>query len=520
MEAENWSFAKMLATQAKRSPDKTALIFRGAETSYGELQSRANSIAQALIEVGVKPGGRIAILDLNSDTYVAVFYGAALARATTVGINSRLAPPEVAFIVNDAGAEVLFVGPDHVALVEEIETSLSTVTRIVAIAGGHDRWPSLTTWLQNQPDEAPQLEYQQTDDVIQLYTSGTTGHPKGVCHGNRQYAELIKASRAATWGEFDTETVMLVAMPLFHVAGFNLCNLVLNEGGTCVITQQVDPDEILEFVPRFRITDTLFVPAVILALVNHPKAPTTDFSSFRNISYGAAPIAASLLDQARALFQCRFTHLYGLTESLGAGTYLPPDMHDEALGKLRSVGVPYPGSELRIVDGAGNRCAQGEVGEIIMRSSWIMRCYWKRDSATEQTVVSGWLHSGDAGYMDEDGYVYIHDRVKDMIVSGGENVYPAEVESALFEHPAIADVAVIGIPDDKWGEAVKAVVVLKPDAQLSEAELIAFARQRIAGFKIPRSMDIIDELPRNASGKVLKRTLRDPYWAGHQRRVN
>jgi fatty-acyl-CoA synthase len=261
------------------------------------------------------------------------------------------------------------------------------------------------------------------------------------------------------------------------------------------------------------------VPAVILFVMQQPDIATRDVSSVRQVIYGASPIAEELLVQAAAKFKCDFVQVYGLTETTGGGTNLKPADHDAARNKLRSCGKPNKGVEVRIVDEAGNDVPQGEVGEIIMRGGSIMKGYWNKSEATADAVKDGWFYSGDAGFLDEEGYVFIHDRVKDMIVSGGENIYPAEVENALFAHPDIADVAVIGVPDEKWGEAVKACVVLAEGKTLSEDEIIAFARARIAGYKLPKSVDFVAALPRNPSGKILRRELREPYWEGQERRV-
>jgi acyl-CoA synthetase (AMP-forming)/AMP-acid ligase II len=473
-----------------------------------------------LITLGIAPRSRIAVLDTNHSRYFEIYYGALKTNCAFVGLNSRLAAPEIAWIVNDAEARVLFVGAGHYSLVEQIEAEMPSIAQIVALDGGHSRWPSYGEWRDSLSSRDPEVPGEFDDDVIQLYTSGTTGHPKGVCHTNRTWHHVADAARAADWGAYDASTVMLVCVPVFHVAGFNLTNMTLLAGGTVVLTRQVDPPELLEVLARHRVTDTLFVPAIILALVSLPNARSANLASLATILYGAAPIAESLLDQARATFGCEFVHLYGLTENLGMGTHLAADMHDPKLGKLRSVGRPYPGLELTILDADGKPQGSGEIGEIVMKSPWVMRAYWRNPQATDSTVRDGWLHSGDAGYRDADGYVYIVDRVKDMIVSGGENVYPAEVENALFDHPAVQDVAVIGVPDERWGESVKAIVVVRPGMTLDGSDLIRHARERIAGYKVPKTVEVVPELPRNASGKVLRRELREKYWAGRDRRVN
>jgi fatty-acyl-CoA synthase len=284
---------------------------------------------------------------------------------------------------------------------------------------------------------------------------------------------------------------------------------------------ETDPGEILRLIATKRITYAFLVPALILFVMQHPNAKATDFSCLKNISYGASPISDDVLLRAKQMFGCQFLQVYGLTETTGGGTFLQPEDHDPARGKLRSCGRPAPGHEIRVVGNDNNALPHGEVGEIQIRANNVMKGYWNKADATAKAVCSErWFSTGDAGFFDADGYLYIHDRVKDMIVSGGENIYPAEVENALMGHPAIADVAVIGVPDDRWGEAVKAIVVKKPGVAAAPAEIIAFARNRIAGYKLPKSVDFIDALPRNPSGKVLRKDLRKPYWEGRARQVN
>ncbi len=321
------------------------------------------------------------------------------------------------------------------------------------------------------------------------------------------------------WGGWVAEDVNLVAMPLYHVGGCIWAFLGLYVGTTNILQPEVDPPVILEVIERYRITQVFFVPAVILFLLQTPGAATTDVSSVRHVMYGASPIPYPVLQRAVKMFNCGFAQLYGLTETTGAVTYLAPEAHDGS-EKMKSCGKVMSSAKVQVVDGNGQQCPPGVVGEIIISGNQVMKGYWNLPEETEKSIRDGWFHSGDAGFFDADGYLYIHDRVKDMIVSGAENIYPAEVESALAGHESIADVAVIGVPDEKWGETVKAVVVLVPGAALSEGEVIAYARTQIGGFKIPRSVDFMDELPRNPSGKILKRELRKPYWQGHDRQVN
>ena len=498
---------------ARSDPQRRALVFEDLQFTYAQLQQHSNAVSHALLREGVPPQTRIALLDLNHPAFFEIFLGAVKARCTLTPLNARLAPPEIAWILNDACAPVLFVGRDHYAAVEAIEAQLPQLRTIIALHGGHARWPSYEQWRAAPSTDDPLLEYAEDEDTIQLYTSGTTGNPKGVCHSHRTWGHATRAVKAFDDDLFREDCVMLVALPLFHVAGFNPATFVLSSGGCVVMTRRPDPAEIIELMHRQRVTNVMLVPSLILAIVNLVH-DTQRFPALRRVGYGAAPMSESLLSQARQLFACSFEHVYGMTENIGCATNLSPSMHTIESGKLRSCGRAYEGCEVRIVDAAGRDLPAGTVGEIIMRSSWIMRGYWRQPEATAAAIRDGWLWTGDAGYLDADGFLFIHDRVKDMIKSGEENIFPAEVENAIYGHPAIADVAVIGVPDVRWGEAVTAVVVLKPAAQLELAELQQYLRGRIGGFKIPKSLATVAALPRNASGKVLRRMLREQFASG------
>jgi len=514
------SVADISRVHAAERPDAVALDFNDRTTTYAELDARTNRVAQGLIGLGQRPGARIGYLGKNVDRYFEVLLGAFKARGVIVGVNWRLAPPEIAYVLNDAGCEVLFVGKGYYEIVEKILPQCPMLKIVIAMDGGHPEWPAYEVWRDAQAANDPMLPVAPDDDVIQLYTSGTTGHPKGVQLTSANYLAILHSATKLGLATYTSDDVVLIAMPFFHVAGVNLGLLSLAHGARGIVLGDIDPDEILRLMEVKRITYAFLVPAVILFLTQHPRARQTDFSALKNISYGASPITDTVLLTAKEIMGCEFLQVYGLTETTGGGTYLPPEDHDPARGKLRSCGLPAPGYEVRVVDGNGKTLGPREVGEIVMRAPGIMKGYWNKDEATRKAVVNGWFHTGDAGYFDEDGYLYIHDRVKDMIVSGGENIYPAEVENAIASHPAVADVAVIGVPDERWGEAVKAMVVKKTGETVDPAGIIAWARERIAGYKLPKSVDFIEALPRNPTGKVLRRELRQPYWEGRDRQVN
>jgi acyl-CoA synthetase (AMP-forming)/AMP-acid ligase II len=506
--------------QAAVRPDGVALTFKGRLTTFGALDRLASQIANGLIEAGVEPGDRVAAYAANSDLYIALFFGCVKARATLVGVNARLAPPEVAFVLDDSKAKALFVGAHFAAAAPKALAHAQVAPLVIGIDAPLGDSPTLAAWAADFSAQDPRLAADPDDDVIQLYTSGTTGLPKGVQITDAAYLRFFRYGLAADWADYAPGDAVLVAMPLFHVAGINTAILSVAQGAKGVVLEAIDPAEILRLIPAEKIRHAFFAPTIINMLMQVPGSESVDYSSLERVFYGASPIAEDLLRRAQARFGCSFTQLYGMTESLGAGTYLPPEDHAEGRDKLRSCGKPWPGFQIECRRADGTACAPGEVGEIVMTSDCLMKAYWNRQDATADTIRDGWLHTGDAGYFDEEGYLYIHDRVKDMIVSGGENVYPAEVENAIFGHPAVADVAVIGVPDEKWGEAVKAIIVPKPGAVVEADSIIAYARERIAGYKAPKSIDVIDALPRNPSGKILRRELREPYWAGHTRRVS
>jgi long-chain acyl-CoA synthetase len=362
------------------------------------------------------------------------------------------------------------------------------------------------------------------DEVsMQLYTSGTTGLPKGVMLTNANLSTAI-GSAGDTFSITD-DTVSLVAMPLFHIGGSGWALCAMSRGGRSIILRDVDPALLLDLIATERITEMFVVPAVLMMLLATPSLATTDLSSLRLIFYGASPISEDVLVKCMAAFGCGFCQVYGMTETTGAITALSFEDHDPdgpRRGLLRSAGKPHESVELRVVDPDTGKDVQArEVGEIWTRSPYNMAGYWGKQDETARTIdADGWLRTGDAGYFDADGYVYLHDRIKDMVVSGGENIYPAEVENVLLSHPAVVDAAVIGVPDEKWGETVKAIVVLAPGATLDEADVTAHCRAALAHYKCPTSVEAVEALPRNPSGKILKRELRAPYWAGRQRSIN
>ena len=512
-------FANIPRYAADTFGDATAFWFEGRKTSYRQVEDISNRLANTMLELGVEPGERVCYLGKNSDYFYLILWGAAKVRAAMTGINNRLAAPEVSYALNDSRASTLFVTPDFFHVISQIEADCPHLKNIICVEGERAGWLSYDQLVENAASTDPGLAHLPDDDVVQLYTSGTTGFPKGVQLTNDNYLGMFRQLNHVDWAHYESGEAVMNAMPLFHVAGVNFGIFGMVQGAEVVILREIVPQDILRLIEEKQINHAFWVPAVILMLTQLPEVRKTDFSSLKRVSYGASPIAEDLLKTAIEIMGCKFTQLYGLTETGGAATYLPSEAHDPSWGKLRSCGVPWPGASVRTVDGDGNPTRPNEVGEIVIKANFVMKGYWNKPEATQDAIRNGWFHTGDAGYLDEEGFLYIHDRVKDMIVSGGENVYPAEVENAIFSHPDVADVAVIGIPSDAWGEEVKAIVVKAPGADPSAEDIIQFARERIASYKAPKTVDFIDALPRNPSGKILRKDLREPYWQGQERRV-
>lgn len=510
------TFDGFLSHWATDRPDGLAMQEDDRRSTYAELDQRTAKVAAALLTAGLHKGDRIAWIGKNSDLYFTLFYGAARVGIVMCPIGWRLAPAEMAYIVNDTGAKMVFTGPGFEALGETLKDQLIHALDIVDAAS-----------TEAMIDEADRIAFDPAgpdDAVLQLYTSGTTGKPKGAVLSNRNLFALRKHSEDANhaYTKWDDDEVVLIAMPCAHIGGTGVGIMAMASGLPALVLAEFTPDGVFDAFESGGATRLFIVPAALQMLINHPRCSSVDYSRLKYILYGAAPMPLELLRQCIAMFGAQFIQVYGMTETTGTIVMLPPEDHDPAGNKrMRSAGKALPGVELKIVDGEGRELPSGEVGELWTRSSNNMLQYWNLPDATLSTVeAAGWVKTGDAGYLDEDGYLYIHDRVKDMIITGGENVYPAEVESAIYGHPDVLEVAVIGIPDDKWGESVKAFCVPKAGHTIVTEGIIEWARERIAGFKVPKTVDVIAALPRNASGKILRKDLRAPYWEGRERQVN
>jgi len=500
--------ADLVRTQAAARPDAPAVSCGDRTLTFAELHGRSSRVAQALLGEGVGRGDRVAVLDKNSQTFFEVAFGCSKIGAVTVGLNWRLAAVELEDVLRDARVAVLLVGEEHRSLVP---ADLPGV-RVIGLGNEYD------VWVAGADATDPAVHVTPDEVVLQLYSSGTTGRPKGSMITSANLA--LTARMAATAWRMGPGSVNLVASPLFHIGGAGYGLTAMSQGGHTVLAREAAPAVLLAEVQRHRVTHAFWVPAVVQSVLDAPGVEGADLSSLELIGYGAAPMTEALLRRAIDRFGCGFLGVYGMTETSGTVLVLQPEDHDPGGPRahlLRSVGQPLPWVELALKDPTtGDDVVGAGVGEIWIRAGQNMAGYWNQPETTAATLVEdGWLRTGDAAHRDSDGFVFLHDRLKDMIISGGENVYPAEVENALAAHPAVSDVAVIAVPHERWGETVKAVVVLRPGSSATTEELVGFARARLARYKCPTSVDFVDVLPRNATGKLLKKDLRALYWAPH-----
>jgi acyl-CoA synthetase (AMP-forming)/AMP-acid ligase II len=518
------TFPKILAGQATVRPTTVALVDGDEQVTYGELAERAARIGRALRGRGLRPGTRIGVLDHDSARTFELVFGIAEAGAVTLGLNWRLAAGELAFQIEDAECLLLFVGPELFGKAREVQALLPRL-QIVALRGADPAWPTFGAFVDSAPQPSGPAPIVDREHVaVQMYTSGTTGKPKGVMLAHRSFVAVVASMRAVgdPWIGWSHADVSLLGIPSFHIGGMWWAMTGFNAGATNVVVPVFAGWRVLAAIARHRVTKACMVPAMIQVCLSEPDCARTDFSSLRTIVYGGSPIPRPNLEAAMRTFGCSFAQIYGLTETGNTAVCLRPADHARP-ELLEAAGKPYPGVHVKIVDAAGAVLPARAVGEICIRSPANMLGYWKRPEANAATLRDGYVHTGDAGFLDEEGYVHVCDRLKDMVCTAGENVYPAEIESVLCAHPAVAEAAVIGVPDDRWGELCKAIVVVRAGLTAGPAlasEVLQFARGRLADFKVPRSVDFVASLPRTPSGKIQKHVLREPFWVGRSRRVN
>ncbi|MDX3225105.1 long-chain fatty acid--CoA ligase [Streptomyces sp. ME19-01-6] len=487
--------------RARKTPHRTALVHQDRTISYAELYERTTRLAHALRTAGIRHGDRIAYLGANHPSFLETMFASGMLGAVFVPLNTRLAAPEIAFQLEDAGAKALIHAPSHSGMVEGLRGRTDVMTHIAV-------GPDYETLLQEAPADPIDQPVGLDDLCIIMYTSGTTGRPKGamLTHANLTW----NAVNVLIDQDIASDEVALVSAPLFHTAGLNMLALpVLLKGGACVLADAFDPGGTLDLIERRRITFMFGVPAMFDQVARHPRWADADLSSVRMLSCGGSPVPISLI----ATYQQRgltFMQGYGMTEASPGVLFLDAE---HAVSKVGSAGVQHFFSDVRVVLPDLTPVAPGETGEVIVCGPHVMQGYWGLPEETAASFADGWFRSGDAARVDEDGYATIVDRLGDTIISGGENIYPAEVENALLTHPDIVECAVIGVPDDKWGEVPRAVVVAREGAALDPDEVLASLAGRLAKYKTPKSVVIVDTLPRTASGKLLKARVRSMHGA-------
>jgi long-chain acyl-CoA synthetase len=512
-----------LRRAAQVKANGTATIFQGRRRTWREVQDRVSRMAGGLVGAGLSKAGRAAILSLNSDLYFEFLLGVPLAGGAVVPINIRLAPPEIQYILEDSGAEFLFIDDRFAPVLDKLRGKMGNVREIIYLGNGQlpNGMRAYEDLLWAAPITGGSCGGEDLAGIF--YTGGTTGKAKGAMLSHRNL--VTNAANIISAFGYDADSIYLHAAPMFHLADGASTLAITMLGGVHAFIPTFDPAEFLAAIQREKVTHSLLVPTMINMLVNSPGLADCDFSTLKQITYGASPMPDALLRRAvETLPGVRFLHAYGMTEAAPLVTALDPrysTLEGSYAGKTKSCGQAALMVEVRIADPNDNEVPPGIVGEVQVRGPNIMLGYWNNPQLTAEALRCGWYHSGDGGYMDEDGFVYIVDRLKDMIITGGENVYCTEVESAISLLDGVGEVAVIGIPDEKWGEAVHAIVVPRSGASVTPEQVISHCRSLIAGYKCPRSVAIRSEpMPLSGAGKILKVALREPYWAGRAKRVN
>ena len=502
-----------LARHAVSNPTKVAVIAAERSVDFETLNSRANKAANVFRKLGCAVHDRVAVMSFNSIEGFEISNGLRKVSLVGVPVNYRLRGSEVAYVLNDSGAKVVVAGPELVDIVDAAAAEAVNHPRLIALGERTPKgWLSYQELMAGAQDQPPGGSDGGALGASMIYTSGTTGYPKGAWRPNGVNIENVL--QVISIFELSETDVHLMCGPGYHsaVSFFSALHQVL--GATIVVQPKFQADDALDLIARHRVTTAFMAPTLLQRLVDAQVRNPRDVSSLRALILGAAPCPHALKVRAQAAFGQVLWEFYGATET-GINTVLRPE---DQLSKPGSCGMAVPGQEIRLTGADGKEVADGVPGEFMVRNTWLAE-YYQRPDATGKSMHDGFFSVGDVAYRDGEGYYYICDRQVDMIISGGVNIYPAEVEAALHAHPAVIDVAVIGVPDDQWGESVKAVVQLRPGAAATAAELISFAAERLAGYKKPRSVDFVDELPRDAAGKLLKRKIREPYWVGSGRRI-
>jgi acyl-CoA synthetase (AMP-forming)/AMP-acid ligase II len=517
--------SQLLTKSARTFPENLALVHGPKSLTYAQFDSRVNRLANALYRLGVKQGDNVAVMQHNYPETLESIFACFKAGCACVPINFRLHPNEFAFIIDHAEAKAVILSPEFNEAFVSIRDRIPNARYLITLSDAEDELLDYEKMISAESDQFRDVDPKPDDLAWLFYTSGTTGMPKGAMLTHRNLMAMTMNFYADICPGFGPDDVILHAAPLSHGSGlYSLPNIGKAATNIILASKSFDPKLVLKTIQEYRVTNMFVAPTMIKLMVESSAVDRYDHGSLSALNYGGAPMLVEDLKQAMTKLGPCLVQLFGQAESPMTLTYLPHRDHvldgsPEQMKRLASSGLQRTDVEIKIFDGNDKELPPGETGEIVTRSDLVMKGYWRNPKATEETIKNGWLHTGDMGYMDERGYLFIMDRSKDMIISGGENIYPREIEEVLIKHAAIREVAVIGIPDPKWGEAIKAVVSLLPGQSATEEELIIFCRNNIASYKKPKSVDFVDELPKNSYGKVLKRDLRVKYWKDKERKV-
>jgi long-chain acyl-CoA synthetase len=506
------NFADFIEENGRALPEKTCVVQDDLRLTFGQMEERANRLARALIEMGVNPGDRVAILQTNCYQFCEMLYAVGKVGGIFVNLNFRLRGEEVTYILNNCTPSVLILGDRYQDLIRDIRPQLPSIAHFVVLGQPRSDMAAYESLLSRQsPALFPCPSLREEDTACLIYTSGTTGYPKG--------AMITQANIITPLTDRYTigQGTLLLNVPMYHIAGVVSTLLPLYRGDTQIVLPQFETGVFLDIVEREKVAATYLVPTMLQGILDHPDFSKKNLTSLRHIGYGASPMPVQLLMRAKELLKADFTNYFGLTESTGIVSVLTPEDHrlegsSEEINlktrRLAGIGRAIPEGEVRIVDDQDQEVSRGAVGEIVARGKKVMKGYWNKPEATEEALRGGWLHTGDLGSMDEEGYLTLAGRKKDMIIRGGENIYPVEIENILHSHPKVLETAIIGVPDAYWGEIVKAVIVLKPGQQAEPEEIIEYCRQKLASYKKPAIVEFVEALPKNAMMKVLKNVLR------------